>query len=88
MAGGRVRANTAVFYSDYRDLQVQSFIRPGVPDISNAASAIIKGVEVEVAAEARRGPRLSGHFAWLDAPTIASSQCCRAARPASWQATA
>jgi iron complex outermembrane receptor protein len=67
MAGGRVRANMAVFYSDYRDLQVQSFIRQGVPDISNAASASIKGVEVEVAAEARRGPRLSGHFAWLDA---------------------
>jgi len=56
-----------VFYTDYRDLQVQSFIRPGVPDISNAASAIIKGVEVEVAAAARRSLRLSGHLAWLDA---------------------
>jgi iron complex outermembrane receptor protein len=67
MAGGRVRANMAVFYTDYRDLQVQSFIRPGVPDIRNAASAIIKGVEVEVAAAARSGPRFSGHFAWLDA---------------------
>ena len=67
MASGRVRANTAVFYTDYRDLQVQSFIRPGVPDISNAASAIIKGVEVEVGAAARRSLRLSGHFSWLDA---------------------
>ena len=71
MAGGRVRANTAVFYSDYRDLQVQSFISSGVPDIRNAAAATIKGVEVEVAAAARRGVhsglRLSGHLAWLDA---------------------
>ena len=50
MAGGRVRVNTAVFYNDYQDLQVQSFIRPGVLDISNAASATIRGVEVEVAA--------------------------------------
>ena len=63
MAGGRVRANTAVFYNDYQDLQVQSFLRPGVPDISNAASATIKGVEIEVAAapgrgRAARGPRL------------------------------
>jgi iron complex outermembrane receptor protein len=62
-----VRTNTAVFYTDYRDLQVQSFIRPGVPDISNAASAIIKGIEVEGAATMRRDLRLSGHFSWLDA---------------------
>jgi iron complex outermembrane receptor protein len=75
MAGGRIQANTAVFYSDYRDLQVQSFIVVGVPDIRNAASATIKGAEVQVTAAARRvlhpgrqsGLRLSGHFAWLDA---------------------
>ena len=60
MAGGRVRVNTAVFSTDYRDLQVQSFIRPGVLDISNAASAIIRGVEVEAAAAARRGLQLVG----------------------------
>jgi iron complex outermembrane recepter protein len=66
-AGGRVRTNVAVFHTDYRDLQVQSFTHPGVPDISNAASARINGVEVEVAAAARPGLRLSGHFSWLDA---------------------
>ena len=48
--GGRVRASTALFYSDYQDLQVQSFLRPGVPDISNAASATIRGIEFEMAA--------------------------------------
>jgi iron complex outermembrane recepter protein len=67
MAGGRVWTNVAVFHTDYRDLQVQSFIRPGVPDISNAASAGINGVEVEAGATAVAGLRLSGQFSWLDA---------------------
>ena len=67
MAGGRVRANTAVFHTDYRDLQVQSFLEPGVPDISNAGSATINGVEVEVDADAGHGLRLAGHVSWLDA---------------------
>ena len=60
LAGGRVRANTALFYSDYQDLQVQSFLRPGVPDISNAASATIRGIEFEVAAATWHGMQLSG----------------------------
>ena len=30
MAGGRVRVNTAAFYSDYQDLQVQTLVQPGV----------------------------------------------------------
>jgi iron complex outermembrane receptor protein len=66
MAGGRVRANTAVFFTDYRDLQVQSFIRPGLLDISNAASANVRGVEIEASA-AGRGLQLGGNFSWLDA---------------------
>ena len=45
IAGGRARVNTAVFYTDYQDLQVLSFLRPGVPNITNAASAGITGVE-------------------------------------------
>jgi iron complex outermembrane receptor protein len=67
MAGGRVRVNTAVFSNDYRDLQVQSFLRPGVIDVSNAGSATIRGIEVEAAAAAGRGVQLAGHFSWLDA---------------------
>ena len=43
MADGRVHVNTAVFYNDYQDLQVQTFLRPGVIDISNAGSATIRG---------------------------------------------
>lgn len=67
IAGGRAQVNAALFYTDYQDLQVQSFIRPGVPDISNAASAVIRGVEVELALSAWRSVQLAGHFAWLDA---------------------
>ena len=67
MAEGRVRVNTAAFVTDYRDLQVQAFIRPGVIDINNAASATIRGVEVEVAVAPWRPLHLAGHAAWLDA---------------------
>lgn len=67
MASGRVRVNTAVFSNDYRDLQVQSFLRPGVIDVSNAGSATIRGIEVEAAAASGRGVQLAGHFSWLDA---------------------
>jgi iron complex outermembrane receptor protein len=67
MAGGRVRANTAMFYNAYRDLQVQSFVRPAVIDISNAGAASISGVEVEVAATAGRGVQFAGTISWLEA---------------------
>ena len=67
MASGRVRVNTAVFSNDYRDLQVQSFLRTGVIDVSNAGTATIRGIEVEAAAAAGRGVQLAGHFSWLDA---------------------
>jgi iron complex outermembrane receptor protein len=67
VGGGRVRTNAAVFYTDYQDLQVQQFIGFGILDISNAASATIKGVEIEAAARVAAGLQLSGTFSWLDA---------------------
>jgi iron complex outermembrane recepter protein len=67
MADGRVYVNTAVFYNDYKDLQVQTFLRPGVVHISNAASATISGLEVEAAAAVRRGVHLACNVSWLDA---------------------
>jgi iron complex outermembrane receptor protein len=67
MADGRIRANTAVFYTTYKDLQVLSFVRPGVPEISNAGAATIKGVETEVAAAVGRDVHLASHLSWLDA---------------------
>jgi iron complex outermembrane receptor protein len=59
--------NTAVFSNHYQDPQVQSFVRPGVIDVSNAGSSTIRGVEGEVAADARHGLQLAGNVSWLDA---------------------
>lgn len=67
LAGGRVRVNAAAFSNDYQDLQVQSFVRSGVVDVSNAGAATIRGVEIEATAKAGRGLQLAGHVSWLDA---------------------
>lgn len=67
LAGGRVRATGATFYTDYSDLQVQTFVMPAVLDISNAASATVAGVELDAAAVAWRGLQLAGALSWLDA---------------------
>jgi iron complex outermembrane receptor protein len=66
-AGGRARLNLAAFRTDYRDLQVQLAIRPGVIDISNAATATIRGVELEAAALLAPAVQTGGHLSWLDA---------------------
>ena len=47
---GSTRANASVFYYDYRDLQVLTFI-DGTTRIDNAASAEIIGAELDLAAE-------------------------------------
>jgi len=67
LAGGRAAFDLAAFRTDYTDLQVQTAIRPGVIDISNAAEASIRGVEAEATAELAHGLRAGGHVAWLDA---------------------
>jgi iron complex outermembrane receptor protein len=67
MAEGRVRVNAAVFYNDYQDLQVQTFIHTGVVLVTNAASATIKGFEVETATTGWHGLQLAGTVSWLDA---------------------
>ncbi len=67
IASGRARLSVAVFQTDYTNLQVQTSIRPGVIDISNAAAATIQGVEFEGATELARAVHVGGHLAWLDA---------------------
>jgi iron complex outermembrane recepter protein len=67
IARARARVNVAAFYTDYTDLQVQTGIRPGVIDISNAAAATIKGVEVEATTRLGGAVQIGGHLAWLDA---------------------
>ena len=67
LASGRAMLNLAVFHTDYSDLQVQTAIRPGVIDISNAAEATIRGVEVEGMVKLTQSLKTGGHLAWLDA---------------------
>ena len=69
--------NAALFYIDYRDLQVSTFVSPGVIDASNAGHATSKGLEVEGAASLSRGLQLAGMLSWLDA-TYAPVRCLRA----------
>ena len=65
-ADGRARLNLAAFHTDYTDLQVQTAIRPGILDISNAAAATIRRrraggrLAAGTRARARRTPGLAG----------------------------
>jgi iron complex outermembrane recepter protein len=67
IAGGRANINVAAFHTDYADLQVQTAIRPGVIDISNAAEATIRGFELEGTTRVTQGLHAGGHLAWLAA---------------------
>jgi iron complex outermembrane receptor protein len=67
VAERRARLNVSVFVTDYKDLQVQTPIRPGVLDISNAAVATIRGAELEGSIAFTSAAKAGGHLAWLDA---------------------
>jgi iron complex outermembrane receptor protein len=64
---GRARINVSAFQMDYTNLQVQAPIGIGVFDISNAAAATIRGLEVEPSSRIGGGLEAGGHLAWLDA---------------------
>jgi iron complex outermembrane recepter protein len=64
--GGRAQANLAVFATDYRDLQVLTFVATGFQDTRNAAAATIRGAEAEVTA-GWGGVELAGSGSWLHA---------------------
>jgi iron complex outermembrane receptor protein len=59
LPGGRGRVNAALFYVDYRDLQVESIVGPAVLDVSNAP-ATSKGLEVEGTISAPGGLQYQG----------------------------
>ena len=63
----RARLNGAVYFTDYTNLQVQTPIGPGVLDIRNAATATIRGVELEAQVQPALRWRLGGHVTWIDA---------------------
>jgi iron complex outermembrane recepter protein len=63
----RVQANFTGFHYDYKDLQVSSFITAGQTDITNAATAKVDGIELELLAMPIQPLRLSANVTWLDA---------------------
>lgn len=62
-----VQFNLTGFYYDYKDLQVQNFIVPGTVDITNAATATDKGIEIDAIWEPIPRLLLSANGSWLDA---------------------
>jgi iron complex outermembrane receptor protein len=68
--GRRLRANVTGFYYDYKDLQVQGYLNDGLAfgaTTNNAATARVKGVELELIARPAGGLSLSANLAYLDA---------------------
>jgi len=66
-ADGRISTSLSAFYYDYKDLQVLAFITPGVTDITNAASAEVKGIELEASGQVTEGLVIRATLAYLDA---------------------
>ena len=85
---GRLRFNTAVFYADYRNLQVQA--NRGNPDLgivlfapTNAGSANTKGAEWEFQARPVSALTLSGGVTYLETSVNAAGlQCALSAQAA------
>ncbi len=68
----RLRANIAVFYNDYEDLQVSSFEATAdgstfVPVFSNAGKAVIQGMEAELTAWISERLSINANVGYLDA---------------------
>ncbi|GAB1262150.1 TonB-dependent receptor [Aurantivibrio plasticivorans] len=72
LANNRVRLNTAIFYNDYKDLQVSSFeaTEDGsslLPVFTNAGEAVMQGLEVEMTTRITEEITLNANLGYLDA---------------------
>jgi iron complex outermembrane receptor protein len=65
--GARASFNVAVFHTDYTDLQVSTGIRPGVVEVTNAAAATIRGIEMEGLMRVTQDFSAGGHLSWMSA---------------------
>ena len=63
----RLRLNVSAFKYDYSNLQVQALLQPGLATITNAATADVKGVEVELSAKPIPSLTLAADWSYLDA---------------------
>ncbi|MBL0123681.1 MAG: TonB-dependent receptor [Betaproteobacteria bacterium] len=66
IADGRVRFNLDYYLNDYKDLQLTAFDTNGLAVLTNAASATLKGVEVEATAQITSAWQLSGNLGTID----------------------
>lgn len=64
---GRLLANVSVFRTDYKDLQISQLVPLCCLVVSNAATAEIEGVEVEVVARPLPGLQIDAGYGYLDA---------------------
>ncbi len=64
---GAGRFNINVFQNDYKDLQLTAFNAAGVSVLTNAASAVIKGVEIDTSAQLTKAWQVSMNLGTLDA---------------------
>ena len=62
-----LRTNLSFFYANYEDLQVRIAVQPGQVSVRNAATAKIKGAELEFTFVPTDAFRLQGSVAYLDA---------------------
>jgi iron complex outermembrane recepter protein len=66
LAGGSAELNVAAFYTEYDDLQVNSFNADGDPAITNAGTSISQGIELDGRWALTDWLMLSGSLAFLD----------------------
>lgn len=62
----RLQVNGAIFYADYRDLQVTVITAAGRGTISNASDAQIQGLELEVQARPMENLEIGAGYGYLD----------------------
>ena len=67
LADRRVRFNINYYLNDYKDLQLTAFDTNGLAVLTNAASATLKGVEIEVLAQVTSAWQLSANIGTIDA---------------------
>jgi iron complex outermembrane receptor protein len=67
LPGVRTIFNVAVFHTGYTDLQVSTGIRPGVVEVTNAAAATIRGLEIESTTRIIGDLEAGGHVSWMSA---------------------
>src|SRR5207302_4149583 len=64
---GRLRANAAAFQTDYKDLQVSQLVPLCCVVVGNAATARIRGFELEFVAAPVEGLEIDASYAYLNA---------------------